>query len=962
MPWHRLLKPKWKHPDPSVRRKAVADLQGEGATILLQLAETDPDDSVRAAAIERLSDLEALCRLASGSGRIPEAARARLHRLVTEADPGPLSPELARTLLGLVADAALSERLARNAPEPAVRCAAAEAITDQQLAAELACNDASGEVRYAAALQVQDPGLLQRLERHGRQRDKRVARLARQRLHDDQARRQRAAQRGELLQAMEALAQEPDRSDAAGQWRRIQEQWDAIAAEADEQELTRFGQLAEMVQHGLEAARARHQKEQQLKADKEALLAELQALTQGDAIDADASRMRLGELEQAWAEQTRLANEAIEQDLQHEFERLASEARERMETDRLAQARAQLEGLRDRVRALAQSATPDRDRVEAAKAELSQAAQEPRLADLHQETRSLIQRLEQQRQETQARQHQEESEAIRQALDRLDEALEARRVKAAEHHYNRAHKLIESSQLLSSSQHRRLQRRLQAGLPLLRELRNWRHWSTDQVRHAMIEEAEALVGADLPAETIAERVKALRERWKQLGKMDPSAHALWKRFDDACERAFQPVLAEREALAQRRREHLEARQAICAELEALAQETDWAAPEWRQIDRRVQRLRRAWREAGEVEHRDWRAIKRRFDAAMDALEAHLGEERQRNLRQREDLIARARALSEEPDRHKALREAKELQRAWQPTVTARPRDERRLWREFKSAIDAVYDRDRRERMAAEQTLVDNLAQCQELCQQLETLSDLDAEALLARRHEVQGIEQAFRAAGEVPRGERQGLRQRFDQALAAFRQAEAGALQTWARVELERLAQKAALCHRLEAMGSEDPQVLSEVLADWDALPAQDDAQVEDAIGHRFATARAAAEGDSAARQALEAGRTENLAAKQRICLDLEILLEISSPEPHQEERLERQVERLAETMPAGGHHHPQREPRIRDLLTRWHLTGPVPEAAEAGLAQRFARIERHVWAEPQQRGADTRTAEGDPA
>ncbi len=472
----------------------------------------------------------------------------------------------------------------------------------------------------------------------------------------------------------------------------------------------------------------------------------------------------------------------------------------------------------------------------------------------------------------------------------------------------------------------------------MNELRDWRHWSTDHARETLISETEALIGADLPVETLANQVKAKREEWKKLGKLDQSAKALWERFDQACERAFEPVVAHRQQVAEMRAKHLANRNQICADLEAIATETDWESPNWRLLDKRINQLRRTWRDAGEVEHRDWRAVKRRFDQAITALDAHMDQERVRNRRQRELLIQKVQALTEENDLSAAVQQAREAQRAWQPTVTGRPRDEQRMWKEFKAAVDTVFELERNARVAADESQQSNLKRKQDICEAVENLADGDAATLLSRQHEVESLEQDFHAMTDIPKRDRGKIEKRLQQALRKVEKALQSAAERRQDEALDRLAIKAYLCERLEAAVDEHhgDSLLAAAQSAWEALAPETEKDRQARLEQRFQRAIAAARGESALPDT--AKREENLAARHALCLDLEILTQTSTPDPYQSRRMARQVELLAEMLPAGTDQN-DRDERVRNLRIAYYLNSTIPADARTEVQERFDRL-----------------------
>ncbi|MFN3785342.1 MAG: DUF349 domain-containing protein, partial [Thiothrix sp.] len=175
----------------------------------------------------------------------------------------------------------------------------------------------------------------------------------------------------------------------------------------------------------------------------------------------------------------------------------------------------------------------------------------------------------------------------------------------------------------------------------------------------------------------------------------------------------------------------------------------------------AQQALRQWKDAGTVDHKTWREINNRFNAAMDALEAHFKAERQRNWQAREALVQQAQALLELNDTAQAIEQAKALQSAWQITLGARPSDEQRLWKQFREPIDTLFARARDERQQqqqarqAQQAEMARLAAAQkqrELERQQQQWAELDAlaatSAALKQAETTADVQIANRATGE----------------------------------------------------------------------------------------------------------------------------------------------------------------------------------------------------------------------
>ena len=488
-----------------------------------------------------------------------------------------------------------------------------------------------------------------------------------------------------------------------------------------------------------------------------------------------------------------------------------------------------------------------------------------------------------------------------------------------------------------------LQRRLHAMQPRLETLRDWRHWGSGQSRERLCDEIEALPDAALDAADIAARVRTAREAWKHIDRAEgPATEALWQRFDAACTRAYAPFQEQRREQMAQLEAHHEQKQALCAELEALARDTDWKTVDWSEADRGVRSLQQRWRRIGPVPRKAARSVEQRYRNALDSLETHLGRERERELRRRRALVARVEALADAADPRAAGEEVKQAQKDWKPTVQADRRTEQALWQQFRTACDAVFQRISAERDATVRELESNLQRKQALCGELDTLlGDAHADIRAVTRR-VAELDDAWLATGAVPRKAEQGVAARYKSLQKRFAQRQQQAAQAAAQRELEGTGARARLCERLEsgalAGGMAEPErqaLLDETEQAWQALAPLDDA-CEAALRERFVLAGRALTGDAQARQTLETGLEKNLKRRLELCLQMEIEAGIDSPPEYADARMQLQVSRLEDAFK-----HRQEDSsggRLRALQMAWYQAGPVPVAEMPALEARFAR------------------------
>jgi hypothetical protein len=250
-----------------------------------------------------------------------------------------------------------------------------------------------------------------------------------------------------------------------------------------------------------------------------------------------------------------------------------------------------------------------------------------------------------------------------------------------------------------------LARRIESLRQEQQRLRDWQRWSGGQRREELVAEAQTLAkqaGEKVALKAHGEAIDKLRERWKELDKLDAAtSKTLWLAFDSALKAAYVPVAAHLEKLKEARNENLAARNRLIEGLAEARSKFDPAAPDWRALARTVEDARVAWRKLGPVEHtvpreaqKGEKAVDTRFTAALRALEEPLTQAYKDAGQERERLIAAAKELgAATPLARDSIDKVRALQTQWQAHAKSLPlprREENALWTAFKAATDAVF--------------------------------------------------------------------------------------------------------------------------------------------------------------------------------------------------------------------------------------------------------------------------------
>jgi len=289
-----------------------------------------------------------------------------------------------------------------------------------------------------------------------------------------------------------------------------------------------------------------------------------------------------------------------------------------------------------------------------------------------------------------------------------------------------------------------LEQQVHTALVAAGELEGWQRWSADQVREDLVAKAEALLnrpeGQALGGRKMQETLRSLREQWKQADQGGAPNHALWKKFDEACNAAHKVVEAWLDKIRTEAAEHKTQRLALIEEVKAWAQEHA-ASGDWKAINRALHQFGDRWREGGHVGEKIFAELQPLWKQALALAAAPLETAQKESLARRHAMIDEATALGAAP----ALRidAVKALQQRWQAEAQAVPLDrkhEQKLWDAFRKPIDEAFNRKSadRERAATELSARDRVV--------LEASKALEAANASGDAQQIRAAVQALEAA------------------------------------------------------------------------------------------------------------------------------------------------------------------------------------------------------------------------
>ncbi|MBK0392952.1 DUF349 domain-containing protein [Ramlibacter algicola] len=255
------------------------------------------------------------------------------------------------------------------------------------------------------------------------------------------------------------------------------------------------------------------------------------------------------------------------------------------------------------------------------------------------------------------------------------------------------------------------------------ELEGWQRWRADQLRQELVTKAEDLFETVPPAEgapegeapvrkpryggrKMQEQLRALREQWKQVDQGGPPNHALWKRFDHACNEAHKVVEGWLDKVKAEAAEHRATRESLIEEVTAWATaNANVPVQDWKAFARQVHQFEARWREAGHLSEKAFAELQPRWKQAIQAAEAPLSTAQKGSLERRHAMIEEAKLLGGAPQLR--IDAVKSLQQRWQAEAQSVPldrRQEQKLWDAFRKPIDEAFQRKTQDRERAASAL------------------------------------------------------------------------------------------------------------------------------------------------------------------------------------------------------------------------------------------------------------------
>ena len=912
-----------EHAEPAQRVLGARALPPDSVE-LARLMTSDSAPEVRAAAAQHCNDLPALAA-AWQAESVATVRDALATALINALSAAPVHAAATAILDADSCTDAIRSQVARRTPDAELRRVAIAGIRAEDALVDLALAADHAETRMAAAARVKTPDGLRKVADAARNKDRGVARHARQQLDSLDVRLRQAAEADAVLAQQEALLIEP--GAILTTMVELDRRWQALGMSGDAERSARW----DAARQSLHARFAREHELQRFRARFDAALRDwvgaLAQPTSGEAL----AQLHI-ELAALRAEAERYGDAAALSLLDDVDRQLVAWAR-------AAEAHAAALALVVEAEQLAASTSIDAATLPERWQALDRGLRPPELTKRFEIALLAIE----QRRLALIRAGEQEASAARQQLHGLlhaaEQALAAGHLQIARAAADDVRKLKAGAGSLPKPTTQRLSRLVQQ----LVELERWEAFGQHQARIQLCERAEAMAKQTLDARQLALDIRRLRDEWKALDEQHAGVpKSLAERFERACEKAYAPAARYFAELAAQRKEARKAREEFIAAATVQVQTLLREPRDWRAIERWMRETDQTWRvgNLGSVEPATWKRLDVRLAAAIAPLRAALSASREEAKAARQALIAEAVALAGKATDRDTPSQVKAIQARWQEQSRSNPlpqRDERGLWEQFRAACDTVFAERQSKRKQEDGRKDESRRALEDICVQLEKLAQAADKDDAEIRRVLRETQQQWKKTSVKSDPALRGIESRFKSAETAVESMLAARVRSREGAVWRTLAAKELLCEELDRMVGAIPDAAAPVASTpsvherWSTLPALPAAWERKMLARRDAAL--AALSDPAVIGAYIARIEDGVGSRRECLLELESALSLDSPAELQAHRLALQVKRLRDRFSSAASANASTAP---DLLLAWCAT---PGVADARDRQRCERV-----------------------
>lgn len=816
------VKPNWKKSDPAVRVAAI-EKEVDDQDIIESLASTDPDVSVRTAAVKKLTVVETLQKI-SKSDSNENVRRLAANRYLDEVvkilknTTNPTEKELAQVVE--LKDSHFAEDLLRSpVTSEVVRAELVKHCNKSSILAVVATSDASEKIALAAAEKVTSESLMQELAKKSKHNS--VRKLINDKIRAKKDKEDGGKKAEVLLQSKRealigqahSLAANKDPLSVKAQFDDLMKDAAAIGMGELQPKLNEVYESFNKFCHEINAekeAAAKAEAEKQAKI--QGLVAELEELEQiiSDNKIVDSAE-RVSAIMSDWTEGKSIMEASYIKRYNNAYFKI-------QETKKVVEVKA------DAAVAADDSARPELlERLQAlSETDVNESTgkhlhaivreweklpllegEDPILQSYNALRNKLSEKISAFNEGAQKliEENNVKLKAIIEKVKALDENEDFTEInKKVREFYNQWKEIVGEQKF----KYHDLWQEYKAATARFQEMQQWENWHNEKDRDDLLTEMEALTKEEA-SQAVLTKLRELSTRWKEIGRVSADKYqAMQERFQANYEKIKENCAPFIEEMNAERLKNLADKEALCQKIEELVANAEIF---WKDKFKTMQELQESWKNIGMVPKENVAALTERFKAAVNSFYAQHkenvkqeDESREANYEKKVALCVEAEALIESTDWNATSNKLKQLQDAWKATGPVPKSKSDEIWTRFRSACDSFFEKKRSHFEEMDAGKQKNLDAKNVLCEKLEAAEGT------ATLDELKAAEAEFKALGMVPKEAIETISDRYNtiynKILARLAQADAALAAALDEVKAKKLEMIEKVRQFCESAGS----------------------------------------------------------------------------------------------------------------------------------------------------------------
>ncbi|RHJ92955.1 DUF349 domain-containing protein [Parabacteroides bouchesdurhonensis] len=267
------------------------------------------------------------------------------------------------------------------------------------------------------------------------------------------------------------------------------------------------------------------------------------------------------------------------------------------------------------------------------------------------------------------------------------------------------------------------------------------------------------------------QLQKLHQQWREIGPVAKELREdLWTRFKTASTVINKRHQEHFEKLKAKEQENLEAKTAICEEIENIDFSTLKSFKDWEEKNKEVIALQDKWKTIGFAPKKFNVKIFERFRAACDVyfnkkseFYKAIKEEMEKNLELKRALCEKVEALKDSTDWKETTEKMIALQKEWKTIGSVARKHSDAIWKRFISACDYFFEQKNKNVVSQKSVELTNLASKKELIEKINNLDEtLESEEALAT---LKGYMAEWNTIGFVPFKEKDKIYKEYHEAV-----------------------------------------------------------------------------------------------------------------------------------------------------------------------------------------------------